>query len=83
MSLQSAPTRCLKTGLPLTLVRDVVIFGKSVPQPRLISYCVTDPSALGRYAYSGLKLQPVLMSDIPGVGEAMERASAIRMLGRM
>lgn len=35
--------------------RDVVLFGKRVPQPRLTAWC-SDPGV--RYTYSGLRLEP-------------------------
>lgn len=61
----------------ITLQRNVVIFGKTVPQPRLICYMADGPHL--QYTYSGLTVTPQPWSAaVQEVREAVEQLCGCR-----
>lgn len=60
--LQQAEVRCVHARV---LQRDLVIFGRTVAQPRLIAY-MADPTT-PPYTYSGLTLQPMPWAEVSRV----------------
>jgi len=78
-ALHAARARALMDALASCAAweqRDVRMFGRAVPQPRLVAYYADDPHRLGTLTYSGLTLSPHSSTDLPTLREAQAAVEA-------